>query len=96
MLRTGGRVARPLSTVEIRQYGEAVDVDPWAYPAGPSKQCRRCGGPLEVVERARQGRDPWEPVLWEPVLHRCPNGCLPRHGERPAEEVMDLETVQQG
>jgi hypothetical protein len=44
MLRTGGRVARPLSTVEIRQYGEAVDVDPWAYPAGPSKAVQALRG----------------------------------------------------
>jgi hypothetical protein len=72
-------VARTVSTVEIMQYGRAMD-----YPLGrvrpvPEKRCKRCGGSLEVVERGRQGRDPWEPVLWEPVIYRCPNGCLPKH-----------------
>ena len=76
-----------MSTREIMQYGVTMD-----YPLGrvrqvPEKQCKRCGGPLEVVERGRQGRDPWEPVLWEPVIHRCPNGCLPRHAgsDQPKE-----------
>jgi hypothetical protein len=56
-----------------------MDVTPGRVRQVSDKQCKRCGGPLEVVERGRQGREPWEPVLWEPVLYRCPNGCLPRH-----------------
>jgi len=46
----------PVSTAEIMHYGGATEVT-------PEKQCKRDGGPLEVVERASPGLNPWDPVL---------------------------------
>jgi hypothetical protein len=76
-----------VSTAKVMHYGVAMEVTPGRVRQVPEKRCKRCGGPLEVVERASQGSNPWEPVRWVPVLHRCPNGCLPRHAgnEQPKD-----------
>jgi hypothetical protein len=70
---------QPRSSSEVMHYGVAVDVTPGRVRPVPEKRCKRCGGPLEVVERGGRGLDPREQVVWEPLLLRCPNGCLPRH-----------------